>query len=66
MTISLNGTAHELAGECSVAALLETLGLTGRPLVVELDQAALLPREYPHAQVGPGAQVEIITIAAGG
>jgi len=66
MTISLNGRPHELAEECSVAALLESLGLTGRPLVVELDQAALLPREYGQAEVRAGARVEIITIAAGG
>jgi sulfur carrier protein len=66
MTITLNGRPHELAAECSVTALLESLGLAGRPLVVELDQAALLPREYAQAAVRAGARVEIITIAAGG
>jgi len=66
MIISLNGRPHELAAECSIAALLDSLGLTGRPLAVELDEAALLPREYAEAMVRAGARVEIVTIAAGG
>jgi sulfur carrier protein len=66
MTITLNGKSHELTAPCSVAGLLESLGLAGRPVVVELDEAALLPREYPERQVVAGARLEIITIAAGG
>lgn len=66
MIIHLNGSPHELAAACSVAELLESLGLAGRPVAVELDESAVLPREYAERQVVDGSRVELITIAAGG
>ena len=46
--------------------LLDTLGLGGKPVVVELDRQALRPADYPHTTVTDGAALEIIRIAAGG
>jgi sulfur carrier protein len=66
MTITLNGTPHPLPGETTVAGLLESLGLAGKPVVVELDGEAIFPRDHPQTPVRDGAHIEIVTLAAGG
>jgi len=66
MTIQLNGNNHDLAAPISIAALLISIGLGEKPVVVELNQHALFPREYTETTVNDGDNVEIITIAAGG
>ena len=66
MTIDLNGRPHELPQPCSVTELLSSLGLAGKPVVVELDRQPLLPSDHATARVEDGAQVEIVTLAAGG
>ena len=66
MTITLNGTPHPLPEEITVAGLLESLGLAGKPVVVELDGEAVFPRDHPQTAVRDGARVEIVTLAAGG
>ena len=50
----------------TVTELLETLGLGGKPVVVELDEEAVFPRAYPDTPVGEGARVEVVALAAGG
>ncbi len=65
-TIMLNGAPHPVAGPQTVAALLEALGLAGRPVVVELDGRAISPSAHLTTEVKPGAKVELVTLAAGG
>lgn len=66
MKIHLNGRPHEIANPILLVELLESLDLGGKPVVVELNQEAVLPRDYPHTLVGEGARVEVVTLAAGG
>lgn len=66
MTIKLNGKAHQLDSSVSITALLKSIGLEGKPVVVELNKEALFPREYDSSMLDNGDQLEIITIAAGG
>jgi sulfur carrier protein len=66
MTIHLNGTRHELDTPLSVSALLDQLGLGEKPVLVELNEQAIFPRDYPHTQIEAGARVELVTLAAGG
>lgn len=66
MKITLNGSARELAGETPLSNLLDELGLTGKPVVVELNREALLPREIGGAVVREGDLIEIVQITAGG
>ncbi len=66
MQIKLNGKDHPLDAPVSVQALLDSIGLGGKPVVVELNQKALFPREYEQSMLENADQVEIITIAAGG
>jgi sulfur carrier protein len=66
MTITLNGRPASVPAPLSVDALLAHLGLAGKPVVVELDQQPVFPRDYPQTPVNDGARVEIVTLAAGG
>jgi len=66
MQIQLNGKPHEIAAAMPVSELLESIGFGGKPCVVELDEQAVFPRDYPQVTVGEGARVEIVTLAAGG
>jgi thiamine biosynthesis protein ThiS len=66
MKITLNGASHEIESALPIARLLESLGLGGKPVVVELDEQAVFPRDYESTEVGEGAKVEVVTLAAGG
>ena len=66
MTIQLNGKDHTLDASTSVDQLLKSIGLGEKPVVVELNQQALFPREYAEHLLKDGDTLEIITIAAGG
>ena len=46
--------------------MLEAVGLAGKPVVVEQNQVALLPREIQTAVVNDGDVIEIVQITAGG
>lgn len=66
MQITLNGEKRTLDSPLTLRALLETLGLGGKPVVVEQNQAALLPRELETASVNDGDVIEVVQITAGG
>ncbi len=66
MTIQLNGKDHPLDATICVDQLLQSIGLGEKPVVVELNQQALFPREYAKHPLKEGDTLEIITIAAGG
>lgn len=66
MTIILNGQPHALEGQTSIRQLLSHLGMEARPVVVELDERALFPRDYDHTLLADGSRVEIVALAAGG
>jgi len=66
MQITLNGEKRSLDGPLSIQALLDLLGLSGKPVVVEQNQAALLPRELQTATVADGDVIEVVQITAGG
>ena len=66
MNIHLNGNLHEIESPLTVSALLESVGLGGKPVVVELNEQALFPRDFPRTMIEAGARVEIVSLAAGG
>lgn len=66
MTITLNGEKRELESPQSVRSLLELVGLGGKPVVVEHNRIALLPREIDAATVNDGDVIEVVQITAGG
>lgn len=66
MKIQLNGAPHEIEAAISVTELLAGIGLGGKPVVVEVDEQAVFPRDYPRLVIGEGARVEVVMLAAGG
>jgi sulfur carrier protein len=66
MKITLNGEKRELPGPLTMRALLDQVGLAGKPVVVEQNQVALLPRELDTAIVDDGDVIEVVQITAGG
>jgi sulfur carrier protein len=66
MTITLNGQIQTVSGCATILDLLASLGFGGRPVVVELNRQALLPREHASATVNEGDVIEVVQITAGG
>jgi thiamine biosynthesis protein ThiS len=64
--ITLNGSPHPLERVMSIEELLAVLGMAGKPVVVELNEQAVFPRDYASVLLEPGARVEIVALAAGG
>lgn len=65
-SLKVNGTEHPMPETATISGLLSTLGLDGKPVVVEHNKTALFPRDYESATLRDGDAVEVITIAAGG
>jgi sulfur carrier protein len=66
MTITLNGTQRDFTDLATMNSLLEAVALAGKPVVVEHNQVALLPREIQTATINDGDVIEIVQITAGG
>ncbi len=66
MTITLNGKSTDIEPNSNITQLLELLGLTGKPVVIEHNKIAIFPRDYTETQLTENDQLEIISIAAGG
>jgi thiamine biosynthesis protein ThiS len=66
MNIQLNGNPHEIEAPLTVSALLESIGFGDKPVVVELDEQAVFPRDFSSVLVVGGSRVEIVALAAGG
>ncbi|WP_417329395.1 sulfur carrier protein ThiS [Halomonas cupida] len=66
MQIQLNGEPHALDREQSVAELVETLGLGGRRIAVELNED-IVPRSlHTETLLSDGDSVEIVHAIGGG
>lgn len=66
MTIKLNGQTHTLHSAITITELLSSLGLAEKPVVVEINQNAILPRLFAETFIHPNDQIEIVILAAGG
>lgn len=66
MKIQLNGEPHELARPMSVAALLTELGMSQRPVAVEVNLELVTRAEHESCQLQDGDRVEIVTLVGGG
>lgn len=65
MMLKINGEAREFDSPLTLPELLEKLGLAEKPVVIELNEAALSPSEFEQ-QLNNDDRLEIIMIAAGG
>ena len=65
-TLRLNGQSRPVPDGGTVTALLEELGFSGQPVLVECNGTALFPRDFPTTRLQGGEVVEVIRIVAGG
>jgi len=66
MQITLNGQAHPIEEETTLNHLLESLDLGGKPVVAELNEQAILPRDFATTVIQADDKLEIVALAAGG
>ncbi|CBV44169.1 sulfur carrier protein ThiS [Halomonas elongata] len=66
MQIHLNGEAKHLDSEISVAQLVETLGLTGRRIAVEVNEEIVPKSVHGDTRLADGDRVEIVHAIGGG
>jgi len=64
--VQVNGEEQDVASESNISSLLESLGLAEKPVVLELNERALFPREYANTKLNAGDRIEIVQITAGG
>jgi thiamine biosynthesis protein ThiS len=64
--IIVNDQPRDVADGCTVAELLQDLGLAEKPLAVEVN-FALVPRlRHADRRLAPGDRLEIVTLVGGG
>ena len=66
LEILLNGEAHRLDGPCTVAELIEQLGLGGRRIAVALNREVVPRSSFGQVGVGADDRVEILQAVGGG
>lgn len=66
MQIQLNGEARTLDAEASVAQLVESLGLAGRRIAVEVNEEIVPRSVHGETRLSDGDRVEIVHAIGGG
>ena len=66
MQIFINGQAHPLPAATTVAALLESLGLAGRRLAVEINHEIVPKSAHGQHQLRDGDRIELVQAMGGG
>ena len=67
MTITINGKKYSDYQEgITVMELIEKLNLHKKQIIVELNQLALMKKDYQTLSLKDGDSIEIVQIAAGG
>lgn len=66
MKLRINGQEQEASAGTTVRGMLHHLGFGEKPVVVELNQQALFPREHETTVLQEGDTLEIVQITAGG
>jgi sulfur carrier protein len=64
--VYINGEAHDLPAQQSIAALLSTLQIPAERVAIELNKTIVRKREWESTLVAEGAQVEIVEFVGGG
>jgi thiamine biosynthesis protein ThiS len=66
ITLTLNGETRALDGPVSVSGLLLTLGLEGRKVAVERNEAIVSRSRYGETWLASGDALEIVHFIGGG
>lgn len=66
MNIILNGQAHMLTGNTPLAQLIDSLGLAGKRIAIELNNTIVPRSTYATTMLAEGDRVEIVHAIGGG
>lgn len=66
MQVFVNGDVMKLAHQTSLAALLESLQLTGRRLAVEINEDIVPRSRHGEVQLNAGDRIEVVHAIGGG
>lgn len=64
--IVLNGERRQVPADCSVAELVEDLGLGGEPIAVERNERVVRRADHAGTRLSAGDRVEVVTLVGGG
>ena len=66
ITVFVNGAARQLADSCSIAALIEELGYTGKRIALEKNGEIVPRSQYADCTLNEGDKLEIVVAVGGG
>jgi sulfur carrier protein len=66
MQIFLNGETREFPDNTTAAILVESLGLTGKRIAMEVNLEIVPRSQYASYQIQPGDKVEVVQAIGGG
>lgn len=66
MELSINGTNRELPDGLTAAQLVETLGLQGRRIAMEVNESIVPRSRYAEHTLRDGDRIEIVHAVGGG
>jgi len=66
MQIKVNGDDKELADGATVRQLLDTLGMQGKPVAVEINKHLIPRKQHESTAINTGDVIEIVTFVGGG
>jgi len=66
MRVRLNGQEREVENGATVAALVESLGLAGQPIAVEMNRRIVPKSRFRETTVNEGDTLEVVTFVGGG
>ncbi len=66
IAVQVNGEPHTLPEGCTVADLVERLGLTGRKIAVAIDRDVVPRSRFAEQVLSDGDRIEILEAVGGG
>ena len=66
LALDVNGEARSVTGPCSVAELLEQLGLGGKRVAVAVNRDVVVRSRYADIALACGDRIEILEAVGGG
>jgi sulfur carrier protein len=64
--LTINGEAREFAAGTTALAVVQALGLEGRPVAVEVNERVVPRAELERCMLSDGDRLEVVTLVGGG
>ncbi len=66
ITVYINGATRQLSDNCSIAALIDELGYTGKRIALEKNGDIVPRSQYAQTALSEGDRLEIVVAVGGG